>query len=329
VFVTSSVKQKSFTTSVGEPEILYQMACTSIVYSTPFSCKLSDKTRACAATRIGSRPTQEDRFVFVERLDDDKIGGVLLGVFDGTVGDFASETVHKIIVVNLLKSQNWKKFCECGDDLFLQAAVRDMYRESDAELISLCKIAGKNYSSTTAVVVIYVTGKIVVSHLGDSRACLVHQNGENHWGEFLTTDHRPDALDERSRIEKNGGSVVYLQNHNAKPFIRGGDFTVRKVQGDQPMQLQYSRAFGGKDLKSYGLSSEPDIRIISVETGFVGIVIASDGLWDALSANSVAEIVVHNSTKSEICDILVDRAIALQASAFIQSDNVTAMCIIF
>jgi protein phosphatase len=95
------------------------------------------------------------------------------------------------------------------------------------------------------------------------------------------------------------------------------------------MQLQYSRAFGGKDLKNFGLSAEPDIRIIPVDPGCVGIVLASDGLWDALSANAVADIVVHNSMKPDLCDLLVDKAITEQASAFIQSDNVTAMCIIF
>lgn len=298
------------------------------VWSTPFHRDIQNHGRACASTRIGGRPTQEDRFVFVEKLDEE-VGGVLMGVFDGTVGDFASNTVQKIIVGHLLNSGNWKKFCESRDDSSLVEAIRDMYKESDAELISLCKMAGKNYASTTAVVVVNILGKIFVSHLGDSRACLVHKAGENYWGEFITTDHRPDSPEERARIERSGGSVVYLQNHNAKPFIRGGDFTVRKVQGDQPMQLQYSRAFGGKDLKNFGLSAEPDVRVIPSSRGHVGLVIASDGLWDALSANAVAEMVVHNSSRPDLSDLLVDRAISIQASAFIQSDNVTAMCLIF
>ena len=46
-------------------------------------------------------------------------------------------------------------------------------------------------------------------------------------------------------------SVEYLHNSFDKPFIRGGDFTARKARGDRAMQLQYSRAFGGKDLKPY------------------------------------------------------------------------------
>jgi serine/threonine protein phosphatase PrpC len=299
-----------------------------ITKTTPFSESLTTECRACAATRIGGRPTQEDRFVFVSALND-VIGGVFMGVFDGTVGDFASDTVHKIVVRHFLNSENWKKFCDSQNDAFLEAAIHDMYRESDQELLSLCKTAGKNYASTTAVIIVYVHGKIVISHLGDSRACLVHKVGENHWGEFVTTDHRPDSVNERKRIESSGGSVVYLQNHNAKPFIRGGDFTVRKVKGDQPMQLQYSRAFGGKDLKQFGLSANPDVRIIPKTADHFAIVIASDGLWDALSANAIAELVVHNSTRKDLAEFIVDSALHVQKHALIQSDNVTAMCLIF
>ena len=50
--------------------------------------------------------------------------------------------------------------------------------------------------------------------------------------------------EERRRIEKAGGSLAYL--HGGKPFIRGGDFAERQLKGDRPMQLNYSRAFGGK-----------------------------------------------------------------------------------
>jgi hypothetical protein len=60
----------------------------------------------------------------------------------------------------------------------------------------------------------------------------------------LTTDHKPDMAEERRRIEKSGGSLAYL--HGGKPFIRGGDFAERQLKGDRPMQLNYSRAFGGK-----------------------------------------------------------------------------------
>lgn len=89
-------------------------------------------------------------------------------------------------------------------------------------------------------------------------------------GEFLTHDHKPDQPAEHKRIvevrtphlvrlvhaphvtcccchTQAGGILTYL--HGGKPFLRGGDFVERQRKRERPMQLNYSRAFGGKDLK--------------------------------------------------------------------------------
>ena len=95
-------------------------------------------------------------------------------------------------------------------------------------------------------------------HVGDSRAALGRVGSDGKLVcNFLTRDHKPNQTEELQRIERSGGSLTYL--HGGKPFIRGGDFTERQRMGDRPMQLNYSRAFGGKDLKMYGLSCQPDI----------------------------------------------------------------------
>jgi len=89
---------------------------------------------------------------------------------------------------------------------------------------------------------------MTVAHLGDSRVALGRPGpGGALGGVFLTKDHKPDLPDELRRIEASGGSLTYL--HGGKPFLRGGDFADRQAIGDRPMQLNYSRAFGGKDLK--------------------------------------------------------------------------------
>ncbi len=109
-------------------------------------------------------------------------------------------------------------------------------------------------------------------------------------GNFVTKDHKPDTAEERARIEASGGSVEYLQNHQNKPFIRGGDFQQRKLLGESPMQLQYSRAFGGKDLKPFGLVAEPTINVTKREKQFLGFILASDGLWDVIGADAAARV---------------------------------------
>jgi len=96
---------------------------------------------------------------------------------------------------------------------------------------------------------------------------------------FLTLDHKPNLPGEASRITASGGSIVYL--HGGKPFLRGGDFTSAQAAGRKPMQLNYSRAFGGMNLKPYGLSSSPDFTLLEVNSAeYTVLILGSDGLWD-------------------------------------------------
>eukprot|EP00392_Amoebophrya_sp_AT5.2_P015842 g16063.t1 len=136
----------------------------------------------------------------------------------------------------------------------------------------------------------------------------VHKVEEFVEGNFVTQDHKPDTAEEKARIEACGGSVEYLHNHQNKPFIRGGDFQQRKMLGESPMQLQYSRAFGAKDLKPF----------------FLGFILASDGLWDVLSADVASRVAMKAFLEgTNPSDALV------QAALHTSCDNITAVCVMY
>lgn len=137
------------------------------------------------------------------------------------------------------------------------------YKTTDAQLIRSCmEVGGQDYTSCTSVTAVILGDLLSVAHLGDSKIVLGREMNGVLVGRYLTMDHKPDQPAERARIEKSGGSLAYL--HGGKPFIRGGDFSARQAKGERPMQLNYSRAFGGKDLKMFGLSAEPDIQQIQL-----------------------------------------------------------------
>jgi protein phosphatase len=122
-----------------------------------------------------------------------------------------------------------------------------------------------------------------------------------------------------------GGSLTYL--HGGKPFIRGGDFTARQVKGDRPMQLNYSRAFGGKDLKMFGLICEPTVTHVDVTDADKVIVIASDGLWDVISAQAACSAAMNaRASAAEPAEHLVDAALAAHDAAG-SIDNVTVVAV--
>eukprot|EP00929_Paragymnodinium_shiwhaense_P047262 TRINITY_DN23970_c0_g1_i1.p1 TRINITY_DN23970_c0_g1~~TRINITY_DN23970_c0_g1_i1.p1 ORF type:complete len:187 (-),score=34.92 TRINITY_DN23970_c0_g1_i1:237-797(-) len=179
---------------------------------------------------------------------------------------------------------------------------------------------------------------LAVSHLGDSRIVLGKES-ESVPGrvvaEQLTMDHKPDGASERQRIEACGGMVERLQSHGSKPFIRGGDFLMRKALGEQPMQLQYSRAFGAKDLKIFGLSSMPDVKVIRMGGPAYKhckvLILASDGLWDAISAQQAVDAAVqaHMSEGVNPAEVLVRLALLDQSRRKARADNISAVCVVF
>ncbi|CAK9110221.1 Probable protein phosphatase 2C 62 (OsPP2C62) [Durusdinium trenchii] len=109
---------------------------------------------------------------------------------------------------------------------------------------------------------------------------------------------------------------------------------LRSALGEQPMQLQYSRAFGAKDLKIFGLSSVPDVKIIRMDSGAVKnvrfLVLASDGLWDVMSAQEAArqlqEAIAHRQHPAEC---LVQAALNTQGRLGGRADNITAVTVQF
>ncbi len=80
-------------------------------------------------------------------------------------------------------------------------------------------------------------------------------------------------------------------------YPRGGDFFRRQAAGEHPKQLNYSRAFGGKDLKNYGLSAEPDISHFELTSSDKLIILASDGLWDVINPRAACQIALDAHAK--------------------------------
>ncbi|GIX65194.1 serine-threonine phosophatase 2C [Babesia caballi] len=326
----------------------------------PINCANFGPFSVSAHTDIGHRKTQEDRFVVVPSLGSNGNHVAFFGIFDGTVGrrrfghtaagagHFASDTIQKIIVRHLVCTDVWdalmKQLEEEDDGTTIPAlavlALSKMYANADAELLDLCRKEENHYSSCTSVTVLIVNDYIVVAHLGDSRVSLCYEEGGQTAARFITADHKPHLPEERQRIVAAGGSVQYLTSHHNKPFLRGGDFLARKAKGEQPMQIQYSRAFGGKDLKMFGLSSEPDISVFRRTSQHKGLILASDGLWDTRECHQAFSNVLYARSKGILASEVFSPLAGKNPSRYLvettlkenrckahRSDNITAVAV--
>lgn len=288
-------------------------------------------------TQIGLRPTQEDRMVLVPKLFHEEVA--FCGVFDGTVGPHASEFLMRNFIDVMLQMGEMQQLMDLTKKnkktpshnevaLIIRDCLHKTFLRTDEALLRYCADHQYHYASSTGVTAFLWKDMLTVAHVGDSKACIAKVSAQNRISvEWLTVDHKPNMPHELSRIQQNGGSLVWL--HGNKAYIRGGDFTVRQARGEHPKQLNYSRAFGGKDLKMYGLSAEPDINHFEIQPDDKVVLIASDGLWDAVDPILACEIALNARRQGRSAAYeLTQRAIRDMPSRNV-SDNVSVIAIFF
>lgn len=300
------------------------MGWDQVIYD-PIDCQFYTWQLAIAQN-LGGRRTQEDRLAACPCLGD--WNKAFFGLWDGAVDDFAAEEVRKLFLSNLIASSGWAKVSNSNPDPeALQDCLREAIQTTDQEVIRLCRDTQNHYSSCTGVMTLWTGTILTVAHVGDSRATLGYVEDGLVGYEQLTSDHKPDLPDERRRIEEAGG-IVALRNQAA--FLRGGDFEERKARGETPKGLQYSRAFGGKDLKPYGLSSVPDVKQVTLEAKHKVLIVASDGLWDVCPSERAVHVALDAADRHlDPAQALVQHALAENRCLQRKADNVTVLVVLF
>lgn len=132
-------------------------------------------------------------------------------------------------------------------------------------------------AGTTATVAFMRREKIYIGHVGDSGIVLGYQNpNERRWrAKQLTTDHKPESLAEKTRIQRAGGQVAVksgvprvVWNRPRDPLHRG-PIKRRTLVDDIPF-LAVARSLG--DLWSYNsrckefvVSPDPDVKVVKID----------------------------------------------------------------
>ncbi|KAL5974080.1 putative protein phosphatase 2C 59 [Asimina triloba] len=121
----------------------------------------------------------------------------------------------------------------------------------------------------------------------------------------VSRDHKPDQSDERQRIEKAGGYVIWA-----------GTWRVGGV-------LAVSRAFGDRLLKQF-VVADPEINEEVVDSSLEFLILASDGLWDVVT-NEEAVSMIKSIEDPE----LAARRLMQEAIQRGSADNITCVVVRF
>ncbi|XP_057425085.1 probable protein phosphatase 2C 5 isoform X2 [Lotus japonicus] len=135
---------------------------------------------------------------------------------------------------------------------------------------------GEN-SGTTATFVLIDGWTVTVACVGDSRCILDTQGGVVS---LLTVDHRlEENVEERERVTASGGEVGRLN------VFGGSEVGPLRCW---PGGLCLSRSIGDTDVGEY-IVPIPHVKQVKLSNAGGRLIIASDGIWDALSSDMAAK----------------------------------------
>ncbi|XP_034206006.1 protein phosphatase 2C 51-like [Prunus dulcis] len=232
------------------------------------------------------------------------------GVYDGHGGAVVAracrDRMHEVVAeavelerINNSSNNNNKKDPVDWD---WERVMEGCFGKMDEEVSG---IAAARTVGATAVVAVVTEDQVVVGNCGDCRAVL----SRGGVALALSSDHKPDRVDELKRIEAAGGKVI---NWNGN-----------RVLG----VLATSRSIGDKYMRPYVIS-KPEVTVTKRTEEDEFLILASDGLWDVISNEMACRVVnkcldgrirristhgedhVQSHTASEAAAVLADLAMA-------------------
>jgi serine/threonine protein phosphatase PrpC len=217
--------------------------------------------RACVKTDVGKkRANNEDAFYVNEARG-------IFAIADGMGGHKAGEVASRLAIEEIGAHLEGLKAAAALDDLrrAIELANRTIFLASQAD-------PSLENMGTTVVVAAIEDGRLLLAHVGDSRAYLFTDSGLAR----VTADH----------------SFVY-------EMIREGEITEEEARA-HPMRGVLLRALGMYD----------DVEIEARELPYRGelLLLCTDGLTDMLRDREIEKILVKLPNAREVCDFLVAKA---------------------
>ncbi|XP_023553986.1 probable protein phosphatase 2C 15 [Cucurbita pepo subsp. pepo] len=195
----------------------------------------------------------------------------VFAIFDGHNGNAAAIFTREHLLSHVLGALPRG----LGQEEWLQALPRALvagFVKTDKEFQSRGETSG-----TTATFVIIDGWTVTVASVGDSRCILDTQGGAVS---ALTVDHRlEENVEERERVTASGGEIGRLS------IVGGAEIGPLRCW---PGGLCLSRSIGDMDVGEF-IVPIPFVKQVKLSNAGGRLIIASDGIWDALSSDMAAK----------------------------------------
>lgn len=251
------------------------------------------------------------------------------GVFDGH-GEFGaqcSQFVKQKLCENLLRNSRFHM------DAIEACHAAFLTTNSQLHADSL----DDSMSGTTAITVLVRGRTIYVANSGDSRAVIAERKGKEIVAVDLSIDQTPFRADELERVKLCGARVLTLDQIEGlkNPDVQCWG-TEEGDDGDPPRLwvpngmypgTAFTRSIGDSIAESIGVVANPEIVVLELTPDHPFFVLASDGVFEFLSSQTVVDMVTKFKDPRDACAAIVAESYRLWLQYETRTDDITVIVV--
>ncbi|XP_022961292.1 protein phosphatase 2C and cyclic nucleotide-binding/kinase domain-containing protein-like isoform X1 [Cucurbita moschata] len=251
------------------------------------------------------------------------------GVFDGhgEFGTQCSQFVKRKLCENLLRNSRFHTDAV--------EACHAAYLTTNSQLHA--DILDDSMSGTTAITVLVRGRTIYVANSGDSRAVIAERRGKEVVAVDLSIDQTPFRTDEVERVKLCGARVLTLDQIEGlkNPEIQFWG-TEEGDDGDPPRLwvpngmypgTAFTRSIGDSIAETIGVVATPEIVVLELTPDHPFFVVASDGVFEFLSSQTVVDMVSKYKDPRDACAAIVAESYKLWLQFETRTDDITVIVV--
>ncbi|KAJ4770180.1 Protein kinase family protein [Rhynchospora pubera] len=252
------------------------------------------------------------------------------GVFDGhgEYGAQCSQFVKRKLCENLLRNSQFH--------VDAAEALNAAYLATNSQLHDDNTIDDA-MSGTTAITVLVRGRTLYVANAGDSRAVIAEKRGDDLVAVDLSIDQTPFRNDELERVKECGARVLTLDQIEGlkNPDVQcwgseegdDGDPPRLWVQHGMYPGTAFTRSIGDSVAESIGVIAEPEIFVLDLNPSHPFFVVASDGVFEFLSSQTVVDMVAKFKDPRDACAAIVAESYRLWLQYETRTDDITIVVV--
>ena len=245
---------------------------------------------------IDSEIIMEDKSKSIENFNNDK-NQMIFEIFDGHGGDEMSTYLQN----NLAQIYKQNLLLNKGNIIL---SLKNAFRDADDEMRNQLNIEGLGSTGTLVHIRWESENDLVVysANVGDSRVSLISPEHIIR----LSYDHRTTDEKEKKRILESGLEIIDNRINGTLMLTRiFGNYEYKNNNEDNEEDENDNK----------GLICEPFISKINIDLNIENqfLILASDGIWDAINEEEIQHIIQNHYDTQQICSITIKNCLRNEA----------------